>query len=147
MIRGLSLNLLLGRELLAQFRLNLCLFGVVHIFRLVPDGASRILLTVRVANKRPAVNLFVVCRIHFIVVLKNILLLILSTHDIFELFLVLLERVSGFGHLNLFVGNFVPVDRVEEGVPLDLVGSILAGTKSFAGIAVEQMHNQVLSFI
>ena len=141
MIRGLSLNLLLCCELLTKFGLNLCFLGIVSILWLVSCGTSRILLAVSVPYERPPVNLFVVGRVHFVEIFEYIPLLLFGAHYIFELLFILLERVAWFGYGDLLVGNSVPVDRVEKGVPLNLVRSVLSSTKTLAWVSVQQMYD------
>ena len=127
-IGGLSLDLLLSCKLLPESRLNLCLFRILNILRLVPSRASRILLSVCVTNEGPTIYLLVVCRVHFFVIFKYVPLLLLSADNILELLLVLLESVSGFGYRNLLIRNFVPVDRIKERVSLYLVRPVLTCT-------------------
>lgn len=80
-------------------------------------------------------------------ILENLLLLLLRAVECFVLVPVLLDGVTGRGHVKAPRGDFVPIDVLEERVALDLSSSTGASSQSLARVAIEQVHDKVLGLL
>ena len=98
-------------------------------------------------NERPALHACGPTHVRSLVVFENLPLLLLRAVECLILLFELGIGVARRGHLEVPVLNYVPVDVGEEGVELDLSGSSCTRSKTFAGVAVEQMHDQVFGLL
>jgi hypothetical protein len=91
--------------------------------------------------------LFVVNGVDYIVVFKDVALLLVRTNHIFELVSILLQCVSRFGHGHLSARDLVPIKSVEECVPFDFVCTVLACSKPLGRISIQQIHDNVFRLV
>jgi hypothetical protein len=80
-------------------------------------------------------------------VFKDLTLLFFCAAEVLILFLVEVVGITRCWHPNSAQLNIIPVDVLEESMLLDLKCATDACTQTFAWVSVEEMDNQVFSFL
>lgn len=97
-------------------------------------------------DERPAFDALRLAGI-LLLVFEDLPLLLLRAVEGFVLLFELRVCIPRRGHLNPAGAYAVPVNVVEEGVTLDLGGSTSTSAQPLAGVAVEQVHDEVFGFL